>query len=143
MMPVTRTLSWAEIDDHARKLADRLKAMGPFTGIAAVTRGGLVPAALLAQWLDIRTIETISVQSYVGDRRDRMAVLKPPPAGDGTGWLVVDDLADSGTTLRTLRGLWPRARFATLYAKPQGKDAVDDFITEVDQSVWLAFPWEK
>lgn len=142
-MTIIRSLSWTEIDDHAHILAQRLAAKGPYVGIAAVTRGGLIPATLLAQWLDIRIVETVAIQSYVGDRQDGLTVLKPPPVGDGAGWLVIDDLVDSGATLRTLRGLWPKARYGTLYAKPRGKDAVDNFVTEVDQSVWLAFPWEK
>lgn len=142
-MTVTRALSWTEIDDHARILAQRLTSKGPFAGIAAVTRGGLIPAALLAQWLDIRTVETIGIHSYMGQLQGPLTQLKPPPAGDGQGWLVVDDLVDSGATMRSVRGFWPKARYCVLFAKPRGKDAIDDFVTEVDQSLWLAFPWEN
>jgi xanthine phosphoribosyltransferase len=32
--------------------------------------------------------------------------------------------------------------FATVYAKPAGKSAVDMYITEVSQDTWIRFPWD-
>jgi xanthine phosphoribosyltransferase len=70
-------------------------------------------------------------------------VIKPPAAaGDGTGFLIVDDLVDTGATARAVRALLPRAHFATVYAKPAGREAVDTFITEVSQDTWILFPWD-
>ena len=63
-------------------------------------------------------------------------------AGDGTGWLIIDDLVDTGTTLRVVRALLPGAHVATIYAKPAGRDLVDSFITEVSQDTWILFPWD-
>ena len=40
--------------------------------------------------------------------------------GDGTGMLIIDDLVDSGKTLELVRKLYPKAHFATVYAKPEG-----------------------
>ena len=51
--------------------------------------------------------------------------------GDGGGILVVDDLFDSGKTLELICELYPKAHFATVYAKPSGRPMVDIFITEV------------
>ena len=36
----------------------------------------------------------------------------------------------------------PKAHFATVYAKPQGRPMVDTFITEVSQDTWIYFPWD-
>ena len=70
-------------------------------------------------------------------------VLKPAPAaGDGEGFLIVDDLVDRGDTARVVRGLLPRAHFACLYAKPAGRDAADTFVAEVAQDTWVLFPWD-
>ncbi|HEY3846839.1 MAG TPA: phosphoribosyltransferase family protein, partial [Acetobacteraceae bacterium] len=70
-------------------------------------------------------------------------VVKPPAAaGDGTGFLIVDDLVDTGATARVVRGLLPRAHFACIYAKPAARDAVDTFVTEVSQDTWILFPWD-
>ena len=68
-------------------------------------------------------------------------VLKSVP-GDGTGYLIVDDLVDSGKTLELVRSLYPKAHFATVYAKPHGKPQVDTYVTEVSQDTWIFFPWD-
>ena len=65
-----------------------------------------------------------------------------PIAGDGAGWLIVDDLVDTGDTARVVRAMLPRAHFATVYAKPAGRPLVDTFITEVSQDTWILFPWD-
>ena len=62
--------------------------------------------------------------------------------GDGEGWLIVDDLVDTGRTARVVRDLLPKAHFATVYAKPAGRPLVDTFITEVSQDTWIFFPWD-
>ncbi len=70
-------------------------------------------------------------------------MVKPPSAaGDGTGWLLIDDLVDTGTTARLVRSVLPGAHFATIYAKPAGKPLVDTFVTEVSQDTWILFPWD-
>ncbi len=70
-------------------------------------------------------------------------IIKPPSGiGDGSGWLVVDDLVDTGRTAEILRKLIPKAHFAAVYAKPAGRPLVDTFITEVSQDTWIYFPWD-
>jgi xanthine phosphoribosyltransferase len=114
-----------------------------------VTRGGLVPAAIVARALDIRLIETVGAVGYAADEYNpRQAsaakVIKPPSyAGDGKGWLVVDDLVDTGRTVRLLRQVLPKAHFAAVYAKPLGRPAVDSYVAEVSQDTWIYFPWES
>ena len=122
-------------------LAWRLIEGGPWHGIIAVTRGGLVPAAVVARELDIRLIDTLCVASYDEREQGEVKVLKTVP-GDGTGWLVIDDLVDTGKTARIVRDRLPRAHFATIYAKPAGRPLVDTFITEVSQDTWILFPWD-
>ena len=57
-------VSWDQFHRDARALAWRLAAAGPFDAIVAVTRGGLVPAAIVARELEVRMIETVCVASY-------------------------------------------------------------------------------
>ena len=142
--PTVRPLSWTEIEEMSRQLAEIVRPHGPFNGLVAITRGGMGPALFLAQFLDIRHIETIGIQSYDQRQAGALTTVKPPSAilGDGTGWLVIDDLADTGTTLAAVRTLLPQARYAALYAKPQGKPQLDYFVTELEQTLWLVFPWE-
>lgn len=148
MFPV----SWDQFHRDARALAWRLAGM-EFAAMVAVTRGGLVPAAIIARELGLRLIETLSVSSYGGGEggapeqaQGALRVLKPISsdllATQGQGVLVVDDLVDTGATARLVRELLPRAHLATVYAKPAGRPLVDTFITEVSQDTWINFPWD-
>ena len=146
------TVSWEQLHRDARALAWRLIERGPFTGIVAVTRGGLIPAAIIARELDVRLVESVSVITYnqassgtLADDQTRgtPTVLKPPAAaGDGTGFLVLDDLVDTGTTARAVRAILPRAHYACIYAKPEGRPLVDTFVMEFSQDTWIHFPWD-
>src|SRR5271165_2394454 len=137
------TVTWDQLHRDARALAWRLIERGPYTGIVAISRGGLIPAAIVARELECRLIESVSVVTYDEEAQGKPVVTKPPTAaGDGTGFLVVDDLVDTGTTARVVRGLLPKAHFACIYAKPAGRELVDTFVTEVSQSTWILFPWD-
>lgn len=140
-------VSWEELHRTAKALAWRLTEVGPFDGIVAITRGGLVPAAVVARELNIRIIDTVSVASYgVGGtekERGNIRMMKTCDiANDGTGWLIVDDLVDTGETAKAVRAMLPEAHFATVYAKPAGRPLVDTFVTEVSQDTWIHFPWD-
>jgi xanthine phosphoribosyltransferase len=137
------TVTWDQLHRDARALAWRLMALGPFSGIVAISRGGLIPAAIVARELDLRLVESICVVTYEDEQRGEPIVTKPAvAAGDGTGFLIVDDLVDSGTTARAVRAQLPGAYFACVYAKPEGRPTVDSFVTEVSQDTWILFPWD-
>ena len=91
-------VSWDQLHRDARALAWRLDGTD-WRAVVAVTRGGLVPAMIVARELDIRTIDSISIRSYKGVGAEagqgQLEVLNhPDPAlmGDGEGILVIDDL---------------------------------------------------
>jgi len=140
-------VSWDQFHRDARALAWRLHSAGPFEAIVCITRGGLVPAAIVARELDVRLIETISIVSY-RDYKNQSApeVVKSIEekllATGGKGILVVDDLVDTGKTAKVVRELLPKAHFAAVYAKPLGRPLVDTFVTEVSQDTWIYFPWD-
>ena len=140
-------VSWDQFHRDARALAWRLSAAGPFVAVVAVTRGGLVPAAIVARELGIRVIETVCVASYDYEKQGEIEVLKTIGgavlgSNAGAGVLIVDDLVDTGATARVVREMMPKAHFATVYAKPAGRPMVDTFITEVSQDTWILFPWD-
>ena len=143
-------VSWDQFHRDARALAWRLAEAGPFHAVVCVTRGGLVPAAIVARELNVRLIETVCVESYVGiGKQGELRVLKGIAdsvvrigSGKGKGVLIVDDLVDTGKTARVVRELVPDAHFAAVYAKPMGRPMVDTFITEVSQDTWIYFPWD-
>ena len=142
-------VSWDQFHRDSRALAWRLNGAGPFEAVVCITRGGLVPAAIVARELGIRIIETVCVASYTHQQQGELSVLKDvAPAvvaaggGEGAGVLIVDDLVDTGQTAKVVRSLLPRAHLATVYAKPMGRPMVDTFITEVSQDTWIYFPWD-
>ena len=136
-------VSWEELHRNSKALAWRLSEMKPYKGIIAVTRGGLVPAAIVARELDIRLIDTVCVLSYNHKTKGDVNILKgASEAGKGEDWLIVDDLVDTGETIKAIRLSLPNAHYATVYAKPSGREQVDTFVTEVSQDTWIYFPWD-
>ena len=139
------TVTWDQLHRDAKALAWRLVGRGPWAGMVAITRGGLIPCAIISRELECRLIETVSIVTYDEEQRGKPSVVKAPAAALdslGEGWLIVDDLVDTGTTAKVVRALLPKAHFATVYAKPEGKPQVDTFITEVSQDTWILFPWD-
>ena len=134
-------VSWDELHRNARALAWRLVDQGPWKGIVAITRGGLVPAAIIARELELRLIDTICVATYDHQSLGALKVLKSVD-GNGEGWLVVDDLVDTGTTMRAVRQMLPKAHVTSVYVKPAGRDLADSHGTEVSQDTWIFFPWD-
>jgi xanthine phosphoribosyltransferase len=137
-------VSWEELHRYSKALAWRLVELGQWNGLIAITRGGMVPAAVIARELEIRTIDTLCIASYDETEQGDLVVLKhvKQDVGDGTGWLVIDDLVDTGKTAKQVRALLPQAHFGTVYAKPEGRPEVDTFVTEVSQDTWILFPWD-
>jgi xanthine phosphoribosyltransferase len=147
-------VSWDQFHRDCRALAWRLSDKGPdgkpFEAIVCITRGGLVPAAIVARELSVRMIETICIASYHDYKQQgELQTLKgiaPSIAkigdGKGRGILVIDDLTDTGATARVVHQLLPNAHFAAVYAKPQGAPLIHTFVTEVSQDTWIYFPWD-
>jgi len=112
-MPKKFYVSWDNLQREARRLARRQLPVSQWKGIIAVSRGGLVPAALMARELGIRNVETLCISSYDHDNQRELVVVKAATtAGDGEGWLVVDDLVDTGGTAKAIRELYPRAKYS-------------------------------
>jgi xanthine phosphoribosyltransferase len=137
----TFPISWEQLHRDAKALAWRLVDMKTWKGIIAITRGGLVPASIIARELEIRLVDTVCISSYDFKEMGESKILKSVDIDDG-GWLLVDDLVDTGRTARIVRDMLPKAHFATVYAKPEGRPLVDTYITEVSQDTWILFPWD-
>lgn len=147
-------VSWDQFHRDCKALAWRLAGMadakGEWKAIVSITRGGLVPAAIIARELGVRKIETVCIASYheykeQGDLELIKSIsqeLIDECGGDGEGILVIDDLTDTGKTAAKVREMLPRAHIATVYAKPKGVPMADTFVTEVSQDTWIFFPWD-
>ncbi len=150
--PKAFPVSWDQFHRDCKALAWRLTGPGKeghkWTAIVAITRGGLVPAAIIARELGIRTIETVCIASY-HEYKDQgeLDVIKGINVDminndGGRDVLVIDDLTDTGATAKKVREMLPNAHIATVYAKPLGVPVTDTFVTEVSQDTWIYFPWD-
>lgn len=146
-------VSWEQFHRDSKALAWRLSGIGQQNGewkaIISITRGGLVPAAIVARELGVRNIETICIASYHEYKEQgQLEILKSISeeiinnTNGGEMVLVIDDLTDTGATAKKVREILPKAHFATVYAKPTGKPTVDSYVTEVSQDTWIYFPWD-
>jgi len=137
-------VSWDQFHRDARALAWRLAGLNrEFKAIVCITRGGLVPAAIISRELNIRLIET-SYHDYSsqGEMNLLKGIAPELSVNGGEGVLVIDDLTDTGKTALEVRAMLPKAHFACVYAKPTGVPTIDTFITEVSQDTWIYFPWD-
>lgn len=136
-------ISWQEFHQDAKNLAQLIKNNGEYNQIVAVSRGGLIPAGILAYELDIRNCQSINMSSYDGnDKRDDSAIeLQADITGVDANTLIIDDLSDSGRTYRILREKFPSAKFITVYSKPEGASEVD-ICAKLLPDEWIVFPWD-
>ena len=143
-MSEKNVVTWDMFQMHARKLSERLLPASQWKGIIAVSRGGLFPAAVLARELSIRHVETVCIASYHDhNNQGELQVLHAAQVPNGgEGFIIVDDLVDTGNTARAIREMYPNAKFVTVFAKPAGAELVDDYVIDIPQNTWIEQPWD-
>ncbi len=143
-------LSWPQIEAMVKQLADGMRDRS-FDALLAVTRGGLVPAGMIAYHLGLRNILVAAVQFYtgVGRRAAAPTFLQFPadPFLSGKTVLIVDDIWDSGKTISAVRTRVQAAGgtpvTAVLHYKPNASlftDVPDYYVEATD--AWIVYPWE-
>ena len=136
-------ISWEDFHQHAKLLAAKIKQSGEYDKIIAISRGGLLPAGIISYELDIRNTQAVNISSYDGEQRrnldDVEVDINVGEVDEKT--LVIDDLSDTGATFRLLRTMFPRAKFAAVYAKPNGAAFVDIYAQDIPDK-WIVFPWD-
>jgi len=142
-------LTWMDVQRLSEKLADQIAESGFRPDIiVAVSRGGFDPARILSDELNIRSLASLQVIYYAGvnERNDKPQVKYPLNADiSGLNVLVVDDVADSGSSLKVVKdyidNLGPReVRIATLHHKPWSTFEPDFYAESADK--WIIYPWE-
>jgi xanthine phosphoribosyltransferase len=141
--PKIRKISDLEIKSNIETLIKNLPET-KWNGIIAITNGGLIPTYYLAKLLKINDIKTISIKSYKERKQQENMEISgiPEIPNGGKGWLVVDDLADTGKTLQATKKIFPDAYYVTLFVKPLAKELTNLWGEMVDQETWIEFPWE-
>ena len=144
------TFSWENVENAAASLTEKITSSG-FTPdiIIAISRGGLVPARLLSDSLNVPVLYTIRISLYssVGVRMEKPEVTQPLSVDiTGKKILIVDDVSDSGRSLELAEQyiipLNPaEIKTATIHYKPGSMFKPDFFIFTTE--AWVVYPWEK
>ena len=142
-MTEKKYIGWEEFHRHTKELCQKLKTKGKYNKIVAVSRGGLIPAGIIAYELYIRNNEAINFSSYDNDsqRKTEDIEINAHVGKVDSHTLIVDDLADSGRTFEVLRKYYPQAAFVTVYAKSKGAAQVDVYAEDMPDE-WIVFPWD-
>ncbi len=155
--PNFHKIGWKQVDHDTGLLLEYLaehqrRHKKKFAALAFISRGGGVPASIMAYALGITWMDVFNITSYHGTRQGKVTIdkgLHPDTIArvgkDGERLLVVDDLADGGATLRAVRALYPRATIVAPYVKSKkdGIKVLDAWAVQIPGSTWYAFIWSK
>jgi hypoxanthine phosphoribosyltransferase len=122
-------LSWDDIKEVINKVVEKIENLEkkPFY-IYGVPRGGLIPAT----WISHKT--GIKYQQINSTQISKIA--------DLSHILIIDDICDSGKTLKEIRENYPKVKVACLYYKETASEKPDIY-GEIVGDEWLVFPWEN
>ena len=146
-VPSKFELSWEGVEHHANLIAQALGSDLQFRNIVALARGGLIPAAMLAQRLNVRRIHNVCLRHYDDnnqrlDRIECLTDMAPFRLLNYRNTLIVDDVSDSGKSIELVKEYLPDAIVVTLVAKPEGAPLVNLYAQALSQDTWVHFPWE-
>lgn len=144
-------LGWEGFGDGSRALA-RMVADDGFKPeiILCIARGGLLAAGALSYALDVKNLHVMNIMFYTGiDQHLDLPVVLPPVPNTvdltDARVLVVDDVADTGATLKVVRDFCAahvaEARCAVLYEKPRSLVKCEYVWRYTDR--WIDFPWSS
>lgn len=145
-------LTWSDVDWFCLNLSSQIKLSGFQPDmILGVARGGLIPAAMLASFLKVKDVISISIRSYTKERQRKTQPeylhSLPEKLIKGKKILIVDDIVDSGNTFKSLNKLITPDKALAIYLSLLTKDAAkfkphytSFLITKSD--LWITFPWE-
>ena len=134
--------TYDEIHEKSVKLAELIKDKNiNFTKMVVVSRGGFVPASVVAYCLGIQDVDIVSIQSYIHREPGEAFVHRAPKTDEVV--LVIDDIVDKGGTAKALREFMPNMHLAVVYAKPRGLPLANTYVEEITQETWPVFPWDE
>ena len=134
--------TYEEMHDKAIKLGHLIKSKNiNFDKMVVVSRGGFVPAAVVAYTLGIQDVDIVSIQSYIHREAGKAIVHRAPKTDEIV--LVIDDIVEKGGTAKALKEYMPNMHLAVIYAKPRGLPLANTDVEEITQETWPVFPWDE
>jgi len=148
----SKFVSWEEIERWAEIVVEKI-GNRKFDSIIAVIRGGLVPARIIADYLNIKDVFTLKTEHWgVTASPDMKARITHPVVIDLTGKdvLIVDDITDTGDSLslaiEATKKKSPKSlATATLLHITRSKIQPDYYAEEITAQnwKWFIFPWNR
>lgn len=140
-------ISWERFHEDTIAMCKQINCIDKIVGIVCITRGGLAPCSIVSNLLDIRNIEVLGLQSYEkGETTNSEIKLLATPnqalKTEGEGWVVIDELADTGKSIEYAKKILPKAKIYTVYSKMKDSKLLDNQPIIFDQNDWICFPWE-
>ena len=134
--------TYEEMHEKAVKLGHLIKSKNiNFDKMVVVSRGGFVPAAVVAYTLGIQDVDIVSIQSCIHREAGKAIVHRAPKTEEIV--LVIDDIVDKGGTAKALKEYMPNMHLAVIYAKPRGLPLASTYVEEITQDTWPVFPWDE
>jgi len=142
--------SWDQLYGLLLNLSEAVRKSGFEADLlVGVSRGGWIPARIMSDLLENPNLANVTAEFYVGvaETRQEPSITQPVSASvDGKKVLVVDDLADTGKSLKIVNAHLKNqgaseVRIATIYYKPWSITAPDYYEKETRR--WIVFPWEQ
>jgi xanthine phosphoribosyltransferase len=156
-------VTWQEVENHTQEILRQIQRDAWLPDyVVGLTRGGLVPANLISQYLDI-PMETLKVSLRDDSSQPESNLWMAEDAFQNKKILIIDDINDSGATLSWIKQDWESSclpghpdwdtvwtnnvRVAVLYDNEVSKSELDIAyssvtINKVEEDQWIVFPWE-
>lgn len=138
-------VTWNDFEEDCINLSKKIKDI-KIDKIIAISRGGLVASRILSDLLTVK-ISHISISSYKNLQQDKEPLISDVPHGNlkGKTLLIVDDVSDSGKTLKRAIKYFKDLKVkmvytATPYIKPHTIQTPDFWIKKTTS--WIIFPYE-
>ena len=135
-------LSYHDIHTDCIELAKKIKKKYKPEKLIIISRGGLIPGSIIANYLGIQDVDVIALKTYA-DRKRSKEIKVYKRIKSEKKLVVIDDLVDSGETAKIVKEMMPNSKFVVLYAKTSGKKQADLHLYDFKDSDWLVFPWEQ
>ena len=135
-------LSYHDIHTDCIELAKKIKKKYKPEKLILISRGGLIPGSIIANYLGIQDVDVIALKTYA-DRKRSKEIKVYKRIKSEKKLVVIDDLVDSGETAKIVKEMMPNSKFVVLYAKTSGKKQADLHLYDFRDKDWLVFPWEQ
>ena len=112
--------------------------------IVGISRGGLVPAVVISNLLGIRKVHSLGLKTYKDQQKDGAEIYQIPDLACSNKVLLIDDISDTGESFVIVKNLYSHKELITvsIYMKEKTRFIPDVVGENVDNDVWVVFPWE-